>query len=116
MSAAEPDQDFEAPRGFLARLRALTRLQVELIVLGGLLLFGLIGVPLLIWVAGNRVLGPYTHGQNLHGGPLDLLVDFFTGLAHGSALFWAVALGPLAMIVLLRLLIKGVRALPRTRG
>ena len=40
---------------------------------------GCVLMPLLIWVAGNRVLGPYTHGQNLHAGALALLGDFFIG-------------------------------------
>ncbi len=52
-----------------------------------------IRMPLLIWVVGNRVLGPYTHGQNLHAGPLALLRTSCVGLLHGSAVFWAVALG-----------------------
>jgi TctA family transporter len=80
-----------------------------------LLLFGLIGVPLLIWVGGNRVLGPYTHEQNLHAGPLALLQDFFLGLLHGSAVFWVVALGPAALVLLVRLFIALVRAMPSTR-
>jgi hypothetical protein len=84
----------------------------ELLLLAAALLCGLIIMPLLIWVAGNRVLGPYTHGQNLHAGPLALLGDFFVGLAHGSAIFWVVALGPLALLVLLRLFIRLLRVLP----
>jgi hypothetical protein len=81
----------------------------ELILFGALLLFGLIGVPLLIWVAGNRWLGPYTHEQNLHAGPLALLQDFFLSLLHGSAVFWVVALGPAALVLLVRLFILLVR-------
>jgi len=79
---------------------------------GAALLFGLIGVPLLIWVGGNRVLGPYVHGQNLHAGPFALLQDFFLGLLHGSAVFWAVALGPAALLLLVRLFIALVRRVP----
>lgn len=79
---------------------------------GAALLFGLIGVPLLIWVGGNRVLGPYVHGQNLHAGALALLQDFFLGLLHGSAVFWAVALGPAALLLLVRLFIALVRRVP----
>ena len=91
---------------------ALSRTRRELIFLAVALLFGLVAMPLLIWVAGNRVLGPYTHGQNPHAGPLALLADFFVGLVHGSAVFWVVALGPAALLVLLRLLVRAVRALP----
>ena len=81
----------------------------ELIIYGVLLLFGLIGMPLLIWVAGNRWLGPYTHEQNLHAGPLALLQDFGLSLLHGLGVFWAVALGPVALVLLVRLFIQLVR-------
>jgi len=40
-----------------------------------LLAFGLFIVPLLIWVVGRGVLGPFEDG-----GPFALLVDFFNGL------------------------------------
>ena len=89
--------------------RVPPRLRWELFVLGALLLFGLIGVPLLVWVAGNRWLGPYTHEQNPHPGPLALLQDYFAGLLHGSAVFWVVALGPAALVLLVRLFIVLVR-------
>jgi hypothetical protein len=84
----------------------------ELIVYGAALLLGLLGVPLLIWVGGNRVLGPYIHGQNQHAGPLALLQDFYLGLLHGSAVFWAVALGPAALVLLVRLFIRLLRHMP----
>jgi hypothetical protein len=95
---------------------ALPRVRRELIIFGVALLCGLLGMPLLIWMAGNRVLGPYTHGQNPHAGPWALLADFFVGLIHGSAVFWVVALGPAVLLWLVRLFIALVRALPRTRG
>ena len=34
-------------------------------------------MPFLVWMVGNRVLGPYTHGQNPHAGPLALFADFW---------------------------------------
>jgi hypothetical protein len=89
--------------------RVPPRLRRELILLGALLLFGLIGMPLLTWMAGNRWLGPYTHELNLHAGPLALLQDFLLGLVHGSAVFWVVALGPAALVLLVRLLVHLVR-------
>ncbi len=101
-----PADDAESPRRLSPRMRR------ELIVYGVALLFGLIAVPLLIWVGGNRVLGPYTHGQNLHAGPLALLQDFYLGLLHGSAVFWVVALGPAALVLLVRLFIYLVRRAP----
>ena len=85
------------------------RVRFELIIFGILLLIGLVGVPLLIWVGGNHVLGAYTHEQNPHAGPLALLQDFFIGLVHGSAVFWVVALGPAVLVLLARLFIRLVR-------
>ena len=63
-----------------------------------LLAFGLFIVPLLIWAVGTGVLGPYPDG-----GPFSLLVDFFNGLKSGSLVYWAVALGPYALVMVLRL-------------
>ena len=64
---------------------------------------GVILIPLAIWFVGNRILGPYTHGTNLHAGPMALLGDFFEGLSHGWVTFWIVALGPLVIILFVRL-------------
>jgi hypothetical protein len=60
-------------------------------------------VPLLTWLVGNRILGPYSHGANPNAGPMALLGDFFSGLQHGAISFWVVALGPAALILLARL-------------
>jgi hypothetical protein len=104
------------PRQRLARLRGSLRerprVQRELILFALLTLFGLIVMPFVIWIASNRVLGPYTHGQNLHAGPLALVADYYTGLAHGSAVYWSVALGPAVVVLLIRLFLAGWRALP----
>jgi hypothetical protein len=113
MASPLPPDDTEAARGPLGRLRALSGTQRALILYALALLFGVLIVPLLIWLVGNRVLGPYTQGQNTHAGALALLQDFFVGLAHGSAVFWAVALGPLLIVLLLQLFLRGLRALPR---
>jgi hypothetical protein len=113
MAAALPPDDTHAPRGPLARLRELSGAQRALLLYALALLVGVLIVPLLVWVVGNRVLGPYTQGQNTHAGALALLQDFFVGLAHGSAVFWAVALGPLLIVLLLQLFLRGLRALPR---
>jgi hypothetical protein len=88
------------------------RTRLELMMLGGALLFGLVLMPLLIWVVGSHVLGPYSHGQNAHAGPFALLADFFVGLGHGSAVFWSVALGPAVLLILVRLFIRALRSLP----
>ena len=113
MSLPPSPDDTDAPRGPLGRLRALSGTQRALFLYAGALLFGVFIVPLLVWLVGNRVLGPYTQGQNTHAGALALLSDFLVGLAHGSAVFWGVALGPLVLLLLLRLFLRGLRALPR---
>lgn len=93
----------------------LPRARRELAVLGAALLFGLLVMPFMVWLAGKRVLGPYTHGDNPHAGPFALLWDYYVGLAHGSTVFWAVALGPLALLLLLRGFFALLRALPAGR-
>ena len=91
-------------------LRARSRAQRELMLFALMTLFGLIVMPFLIWIASGRVLGPYTHGQNLHAGPLALVADYYIGLAHGSAVFWCVALGPAVLVLLIRGFMAGWRA------
>jgi hypothetical protein len=73
-----------------------------LILFAGAVILGLVVVPLLIWVVGNRILGPYTHGNNLHAGPMALLGDFYEGLSKGWPSYWIVAVGPLVIIVFVR--------------
>jgi len=92
--------------------RELPRAQREGIIYGVMVLLGLLAMPFLIWFAGSRVLGPYTHEQNTHAGPFALLLDYFIGLLHGSAVFWGVALGPALLLLLVRLLIGLIRARP----
>ena len=119
MSIPPPADEAAPPLERLIHLResygAMSRTRRELVIFALALLAGVVGMPFLIWYAGNRALGPYTHGQNLHAGPLALLADFFVGLSHGSAVFWAVALGPAALLLLLRLFIALLRALPPMR-
>ncbi|HKD54336.1 MAG TPA: hypothetical protein VKB72_08930 [Steroidobacteraceae bacterium] len=102
----EASEDAGLPHPLVLRARR------EAIVYGIAVLCGLLLMPFLIWYAGNRWLGPYTHGQNLHGGPFALLQDYFVGLLHGSAVFWAVALGPALLLMLLRLIVWVVRVIP----
>jgi len=114
-----PPTDGMAPLVRLTRLRerygALPRAKRELAIFGIALLFGLIAMPFLIWFAGNRVLGPYIHGQSPRAGPFALAADFLLGLLHGSAVFWIVALGPAVLLLLVRLFIALLRALPTAR-
>ena len=79
-------------------------LRRELVILAAAALVGFLIVPLLIWTVGHSALGPYNHG-----GPGGLLADFMSGLAHGSLIYWAVALGPYALTLLARFLYSQAR-------
>ncbi len=68
------------------------------------LVFGLLAMPFLIWGAGRLTLGDYAHG-----GPKALLADCLTGLAHGTAAFWVVVIGPYALLMLGRLIVFTAR-------
>jgi hypothetical protein len=82
------------------------RVRRELIILGIALFCGFVVIPLAIWMVGNRILGPYSHGQDTsNGGPMRLLGDFFTGLGHGSVIFWCVVIGPYVILTFARLLV-----------
>jgi hypothetical protein len=98
------------------RYARLPRAQREGLILGLALIVGLVVMPFLIWLAGSHALGPYTHAQNTHAGPFALLADYWVGLLHGSAVFWVVAVGPALLLLLLRLLIALLRALPGARA
>ena len=90
------------------------RTRRELLLLGGALAFGLLVMPLLIWVVGHWTLGPYTHGDSGPGyGPFVLFGDYFSGLSRGSPGYWAVALGPVVLLSVVRLWLVLVQRLPR---
>jgi len=104
-----------ATPGPLARAQAFTtatRPRREIAVYGGALAFGLLVIPLLIWLIGHRTLGPYTHGDDPRGfGPLTLYADYFSGLAHGWLGYWVVGLGPAVLILAARLWLALLRRL-----
>lgn len=101
----------------LARAEALgidARARRQVALFGGALALGLLVVPLLIWIIGDRTLGPYTRGDDPRGlGPLALYGDFFSGLAHGWLGYWAVALGPALLLLAFRLWRGLLRWIPR---
>jgi hypothetical protein len=105
-----------APRERLVQLRdsyeQLPGPGRALLLYGAALLAGVVAMPFLIWLIGSRVLGPYAHGPNPHAGPFALFADFILGLLHGSAVFWAVALGPALLLLLIRAFVRLFRALP----
>jgi hypothetical protein len=92
----------------------LTILRRELLIFGIALVCGLVVIPLLIWVVGNRILGPYIHTQDPTAGtgPMRLLADFFGGLTHGWIIFWCVAVGPYILVTLMRALYTHLRSPP----
>lgn len=96
-------------------LRALSPWRRELIAVGVSLALGILVMPFLIWLGGNRVLGPYTHGDDPKGGPWGLFADYVVGLVHGSAVFWGVALGPLALLLLVQGFLTLLRTVPQLR-
>lgn len=98
-TAPEPDlpEDDAAPGSAQAVRREL------LIALLGAIA-GFIVAPLVIYAVGHAFLGSYNRG-----GAGKLLSDFMSGLAHGSPIFWAVALGPYVMTLLVRLLYAQLR-------
>ncbi|HET9444805.1 MAG TPA: hypothetical protein VFO35_01000 [Steroidobacteraceae bacterium] len=61
-------------------------------------------LPATIFVVGGALLGPY--GES--GGLGRFYGDFFGDLAEPSVRAWAIALGPLVLISLLRLVFAGV--------
>lgn len=80
------------------------RLIRELVIGGSAILVGLLVAPLLIYMMGHASLGAYAHG-----GAARLFADYFTGLGHGAPVFWAVALGPYVMFLLVRLIYSAAR-------
>jgi len=90
-----PEDDLPPSRRHLVR---------ELVIFAVAAVVGFLIVPLLIWTMGHAALGPYNHG-----GPGGLLADFMSGLAHGSPIYWAVALGPYALTLLVRFLYAQAR-------
>ncbi|MGC8521191.1 MAG: hypothetical protein ACP5PN_04910 [Steroidobacteraceae bacterium] len=96
------------------RLAGSLRLRRELALLGGALAFGVLVIPLLIWLAGHATLGPYTHGDTGPGfGPLTLYGDYLSGLGHGWLMYWAVAVGPVLLLIAVRLWLALIRHMPR---
>jgi len=110
--AGTPLEHFERARQSLA---GLPRMQRELVVAGAALAVGVLVMPFIIWAAGNRFLGPYVQGDAPKAGPWALFGDYVVGLAHGSAVFWVVALGPLALFMLIRGFLALLRRIPLLR-
>lgn len=82
----------------------LMTLNREARVLLGALIFGAVGLPLLVWISGRTLLGPYANG-----GMFAILGDFFTLLYSGSVSAWILLLAPYVLLGALRLAAWGAR-------
>jgi hypothetical protein len=82
------------------------RLTFEAVTLGLALLFGLLVMPALIYLAGRYTLSAYAHG-----GVFALYGDYFKGLFGGRSSFWLVLIGPYVFLSLLRLFRLALRKL-----
>ena len=79
------------------------RVRFELIFAGVWLAVGLFLLPALIFAVGGSLLGPYGDSGRLGS----FYGDFLGDLAEPSVRAWAIALGPLVLISILRLIFVG---------
>lgn len=91
----------KAIRRSLGQLRAQPPLRRELFIFTACVLFAVLILPPLIWIAGQIFLGDYIRdptGTPI-GGPLALLVDYLGGVASLSPGHWFVLLGPYLLVL-----------------
>ncbi len=93
MTRSSPSAPLDTPR-------QNHRLRFELIFGSLLLAFGLFALPGLVYWVGSALLGPY--GKDAGVGTF--YGDFFGDLASGVIRAWALALGPLVVVAVVRLL------------
>lgn len=93
-----------AIRRSLGQLRAQPPLRRELVLFVAALLFAVLVLPPLIWLAGQAFLGDYIRDPTgaPTGGPLALTLDFLRGVFSLSPGHWIVLLGPYALLLALR--------------
>lgn len=82
------------------------RLRFEVVFASVWLGIGLFVMPALIYLVGILLLGPYGEGSGLGR----FYADFFGDLVEPSGRAWALVLGPLVLISILRLLFLDVRS------
>jgi hypothetical protein len=87
--------------------QAHRQVRFELIFASVWLAVGFFLVPALVFWAGIVLLGPYGEGEGAGLGTF--YGDFFGDLANGEVRAWSLALGPLALISLIRALYLGTR-------
>jgi hypothetical protein len=101
--AAEPPAAHTDADEVVTGSRYRRRARFELIFASIWLAVGLFALPATIFAVGGALLGPY--GDN--GGLGRFYGDFFGDLAEPSVRAWAIALGPLVLISILRLVFAG---------
>jgi len=91
-------------RTSLRRFQAQPPLRREALLLAATLLFALLILPLLIWVAGRLSLGEYLRDPSgaSTGGPFALMVDYLHGVLTLSPGHWLALLGPYLLTVAFR--------------
>jgi hypothetical protein len=99
-----PDVEPAPPQSDGAGSRYSRRARFEAIFASIWLAVGLLVLPATIFFVGGALLGPY--GDD--GGLGRFYGDFFGDLGEPSVRAWAIALGPLVLISLLRLVFAGV--------
>jgi hypothetical protein len=77
---------------------ALPRFKFEAMTLGLAVLFGLLAMPGLIYLAGHFTLKDYAHG-----GVLSMYADCFKGLFEPRPSFWLLVAGPFVFVSVFRL-------------
>jgi hypothetical protein len=82
---------------FIGRMRAKPKSARELWLAGVAFAFGLLVLPLLIYVAGAVTLGPYEHGSIW-----SYLLDFLKGLFRPHLAYWLIVTGPFLLLCLVR--------------
>jgi hypothetical protein len=80
------------------------RTRFEIAFASAWLAVGLFGLPAAIYLVGVLLLGPYKPGAGL----MQFYADFFGDLAAPTLRAWIIALGPLIIISIVRLLFWGV--------
>jgi hypothetical protein len=94
----------KAIRRSLGQLRAQPPLRRELAIFIAALLFAVLVLPSLIWIAGQVFLGDYIRSPTgtPTGGPLALTLDFLRGVFSLAPGHWIVLLGPYLLLAALR--------------
>jgi hypothetical protein len=91
-------------RRTLQRFHAQPPLRRELLLLVAALLFSVLILPTLIWIAGRLSMGEYLRSPSgtPTGGPVALTVDFLGGILTLSPGHWLAFLGPYLLTIAFR--------------